>query len=363
MGWSQRPTGLTLYHPTSTYRGYTLFSPNGGTEAYLVDMEGHFVHRWRHEAGIGYGLLLPNGNFLFRDSGGLSAMPGANAIRELNWDGDLVWEYRNPALRRHNRLANGNNLFLLYEEISEELSRRVQGGFTTPTDPPRMQGDLVAEVTPDGEVVYEWRSSEQLDTAEDMICPLEGRASWGAANDLTSLDDGNFLISFRSLSSVALVDRSSGEFVWKWGPGEISHQHHPTRLVNGNILLLDNGCHRRGLSYSRVIEVDPANSEVVWEYHGDPLTSFFTHFTGGADRLHSGNTLITEGNTGRILEVTAVSEVVWEYINPFISSGLQGFTNGVFRAHRYGPDYPAFLDRDLDPASCPNLNRLYGGGP
>ncbi len=205
MGWSQRPTGLTLYQPTSTYRGYTLFSPNGGTEAYLVDMEGHFVHRWRHDAGIGYGFLLPNGNFLFRDSGGLSAMPGANAVRELNWDGDLVWEYRNPAVRRHNRLANGNNLFLLYEEISEELSRRVQGGFTTPTDPPRMQGDLVAEVTPDGEVVYEWRSSEHLDTAEDMICPLEGRASWGAANDLTALDDGNFLISFRSLSSVALV--------------------------------------------------------------------------------------------------------------------------------------------------------------
>ena len=73
--------------------------------------------------------------------------------------------------------------------------------------------------------------------------------------------------------------------------------------------------------------------------------------------------MITEGNTGRILEVTAASEVVWEYINPFFSSGLQGFTNGVFRAHRYGPDYPAFLDRDLDPASYPNLNRLYGGGP
>ena len=224
-----------------------------------------------------------------------------------------------------------------------------------------MLGDLVVETEPDGTVVYEWRSGQHLNPQEDVICPLESRGSWGGANDLTALEDGNFLISFRILDTVALVDRRTGDFSWKWGPGHISHQHHPTRLENGHVLLLDNGAHRRGLSYSRVVEVDPSTNQIVWEYRGEPLMSFFTHFTGGAQRLPNGNTLITEGLNGRLFEVTATNEVVWEYISPFLAHGTQGLANGVFRAHRYGPDHPALAGRDLDPARHGSMNRLYGG--
>ena len=362
MGWSHRTTGLIHYQPSSAYRGYTLFSPNGGDDAFLIDMEGRFVHRWHSDMGINYGFLLPSGNLLFRTNSTASqGRPGSDAIQEVDWDGNLVWEYRNPMLRRHCRLANGNNLFLLYEEISAELSRQVQGGFPTAADPERMTGDLVVEITSSGSVVNEWRSSGHLNPQEDIICPLESRASWGGANDLTAVEDSQFLISFRILNTVALVDRSTGEFVWKWGPGQISHQHNPTRLADGHVLLLDNGCHRRGLSYSRVIEVDPETNEIVWEYHGEPLVAFFTHFTGGAERLPNGNTLITEGNSGRLFEVTPSREVIWEYTSPFFARGQQGVANGVFRAHRYGPEHPALQGRDLDPDKHANLNRLYGG--
>lgn len=372
MGWSDRPSGMTRYDPPHAYRGYTLFSPNGGDDAYLVDMEGNFVHRWHFDQGINYGFLLPNGNILFRTNGGFQGRPGSDAIVELDWDGQPVWEYRNPLLRRHCRLANGNNLLLLYEPISEGLTRQVRGGFNSANDPAQMMGDLVVETDPAGDIVYEWRSADRLDPVEDVICPLEGRGSWGGANDLTAIDppavdplnngDGNFLISFRILNTVALVDRQSGEFRWKWGPGQISHQHNPTFLADGHVLLLDNGAHRRGLSYSRVIEVDPENNGIVWEYRGTPLNSFFTHFTGGAQRLANGNTLITEGANGRLFEVTPNGEVVWEYISPFFAEGNNGMANGVFRAHRYGPDDPAVRGRDLDPSRHGNLNRLYGGG-
>ena len=309
MGWSDRPTGLTRYDPPHAFRGYTLFSANGGDDAYLVDMEGRFVHRWHSDQGINYGFLLPNGNLLFRTNGGSAGRPGSDAIVEMDWHGEPVWEYRNPLLRRHCRLTNGNNLLLLYEPISEELTRQVQGGFISPNDPARMTGDLVVETNPAGEIVYEWRSSDHLDPAEDIICPLEGRGSWGGANDLTAVEqpsnrDAGFLISFRILNTVALADRATGEFCWKWGPGHISHQHNPTLLDNGHVLLLDNGAHRRGLSYSLVIEVDPEDNEIAWEYRGKPMNSFFTHFTGGAQRLANGNTLITEGANGRIFEVT-----------------------------------------------------------
>ena len=212
---------------------------------------------------------MPNGNLLFRDRGSTPNSPGSDAIREIDWESDLVWEYRNTDLRRHCRLANGNNFFLCNsdEVIPPELTLRVQGGFSTPSDPERMGGDRVLEVTPDGSTVNEWRSEDQLDPQQHVICPLEGRAAWGGANDI-STPDGTFLISFRILDTVAIADRATGKFKWQWGPGQISHQHNPTLLANGNVLLLDNGAHRRGLSSSRVVEVDPANNEIVWQYRG-----------------------------------------------------------------------------------------------
>ena len=79
MTTSYRPTGLTRHHSAGAYRGYTLFSPNGGDEAFLIDMEGNFVHRWHYPGGINYGFLLDNGNLLFRDQG--SNPPGADHIR------------------------------------------------------------------------------------------------------------------------------------------------------------------------------------------------------------------------------------------------------------------------------------------
>ena len=118
--------------------------------------------------------------------------------------------------------------------------------------------------------------------------PPGGRAGWGGANDLTAPDDDSFLISFRVLDTVAIVDRTTGEFTWKWGRGQISHQHHPTRLPNGHVLLLDNGAHRRGISFSRVVEVDPGTNEIVWEYHGEPLMSFFTDFTAARSGCPTG---------------------------------------------------------------------------
>ena len=357
---SLQTMGLTRYHKAGAYRGYTLFSPNGGDDAYLVDMEGNFVHHWRYPGGIAYGFLLDNGNLLFRDLG--SSPPGADHIREIDWDSKLVWEHYDPSLRRHNRLPNGNNLFLLQRDrISAEMTSRVRGGFTAANDPEQMYGDQVVEVAPDGTELNVWRADDHMNPETDVICPLEARVAWCGANDLTSSPDGNsFLISFRVLDTIALVERSSGEITWKWGAGIISHQHHPTFLDNGNVLLLDNGSHRRGLSYSRVVEVAPHSGEIVWQYQGRPTVSFFTHFTGGAERLPNGNTLITEGQKGRIFEVTPANEVVWEYVSPFVVPSQFGMANAVFRAHRYGPDHPALQGRELAPERLGNLNRLYG---
>ena len=70
MGWSiNRPTGLTWHQPGLATPGYTLFTPHGDDHAYLMDIQGRIVHRWRFtHIRPGYGRLLTNGNLLMTGS-------------------------------------------------------------------------------------------------------------------------------------------------------------------------------------------------------------------------------------------------------------------------------------------------------
>ena len=372
MGWSiHHPVGLIHHTPTACYRGYTLFSTTrGGQYANLIDMNGNVVHRWHSDEGIHYAYLLDNGNLLCRtappkDAGGIETIGGSSAgVLELDWDGNLVWAYRDDMLHHdYERLPNGNTLLLLWERLSEDLAAQVQGGYDEDFAP-GMQGDLVREVTPDGATVSEWRAWEHLDVNEDVICPLEARREWSHGNTLNVTPNGDLLVSYRQISAVGIVDRATGAFKWKWGPGEIYHQHNPRWLASGRVLIFDNGAHRRGASRSRVIEVDPTTNEIHWEYQGAPDISFYSYNISGAERLPNGNTLICEGAPGRLFEVTPRGEVVWEYINPFFAcretaGGKQAEqSNATFRCHRYGADHPALSGRDLDPARYASLNRL-----
>ena len=384
MGWSNHhPNGLIHYSPQGAYRGYTLITNVSGHDSRLIDMEGRVCHAWHSDEGIGYAYLLPNGNlllrtgpaaeevsFLSRPERELLPIGGrtvAGAILELDWDSNVVWEYRYPLLHHDfERLPNGNTLVLTWELMPDEVTRQVKGGHESSHGGAGMLGDTVREVTPAGEVVYEWNSWEYLDVEEDRICFLEGRAEWTHQNTLNVTPEGDLVVSFRQTDTVGIVDRASGDFRWKWGRGNISHQHNPTMLGNGRVLIFDNGPHKSGFTHSRVIEVDPATNEIAWEYRGDPPISFYSYHISGAERQPNGNTLICEGAPGRIFEVTPGKEIVWEYINPFmarsgygVGGSISGMANSVFRAHRYGYDHPALAGKDLDPEKYANLNRLY----
>jgi hypothetical protein len=134
-------------------------------------------------------------------------------------------------------------------------------------------------------------------------------------------------------------------------------------LPNGHVLIFDNGTHRRGgPSHSRVLEVDPSTDEVVWTYQAKVVLAFTSFMVSGAERLSNGGTLITEGATGRIFEVTPEGETVWEYVSGFMPSGRFGSTPAIFRAHRYELDDPRFAGRDLDPGRWAEATRLLQEG-
>ena len=359
MAWTRnRPLGLVYRDADLAEAGYTLFSTVRDHHATLVDDEGRIVHRWRHPQGIQYARLLSNGNLLLHalapeDAGGVEQIGGSSAaLYELDWDGNVVWEYQNPMLHHDfYRLDSGNQLVLLWRKLPEDVSARVRGGHHHEEDPDVMWGDVIQEITPAGEPVREWCSWEHLSFEEDVSCPLESHKEWTHLNSIDVTPAGEWLLSFRLTSTVGLVDPASGAFNWKWGPETLSHQHHASMLESGNVLIFDTGCHRRrGPSFSKVVEVDPSSDEIVWSYRADVVLAFYSFMSSGAQRLVGGDTFITEGATGRLFEVTPEGETVWEYVSGLISEGRFGPTPAIFRAHRYALDDARLAGRELDPA-------------
>jgi hypothetical protein len=363
-----RQLGLTVYKPDKAFHGYTLFAPMTGTSAYLIDMQGHIVHRWRLPYRPGdYGYLLDNGHLLVGGRTGKGPVPfggRSGSIIELDWHGQVVWEYVEDTLHHDFcRLPNGNTMVLGWEPIPAEMVKRVKGGQAGTEHERGIWCDYFREITPDKQMAWEWHAYQHLDPDADAICPLDRRQEWTHANTCEVLPDGNLLTSFRLLNTVAIIDKPSGRFLWKWGKDELGHQHDPNPLPNGHILIFDNGFHtvRPGPgAQSRVIEVDPQTNAIVWKYEARPGWEFFSYFISGAQRLPNGNTLICEGMTGRLFEVTHEGEIVWQYTNPFFGEDERfGRVNLVFRAYRYSPDFPGFDGKDLDPARYAWLNHLY----
>jgi hypothetical protein len=100
-----------------------------------------------------------------------------------------------------------------------------------------MYSDYLAELTPAGKTVWEWRTWEHLDPVLDGISEVQApRTMWAQGNSVEELPDGDILASFRPTSTVVRISRKTGEIVWKLGPPTVAGQHAPTMLGNGNVL-------------------------------------------------------------------------------------------------------------------------------
>ena len=352
--------GLRAYDPERAFPGFTLFAPlTGGGKVYLIDMHGEIAHSWTMPYSPGlYGHLTPHGTLLYNgkvpeESERFIADKGwkGGAILEATWDGQVLWELRQPD-HHHDGilLRNGNVLLLCLGEVPEAVLNELRGAYPDRTPDGPMFADYFVEMTNGGEAVWEWRSWEHLDPQMDApMWPREDLEEWTHGNTVFELPNGDILTSFRDLSTIAIVDRASGEFTWRYGAPNLAQQHAPVGLENGHILVFDNGTRRSDafMPYSRVLEIDPATDEVVWRYEEKQNVDFFAPHLSSAQRLPNGNTLICEGTFGRFFEVTAEGETVWEYVNPFFASPPgkpdKPVRNAVFRAYRYSAEQIAAM--------------------
>ncbi len=365
MAWIRnRPLGLVYRDKAKSSGGYTLFSPVRGRHADLLDEQGRIVHQWHHPEGVQHLKLLGNGNLLIHalppsDAEGAENIGGCSAaLFELDHDSNVVWEYRDVYMHHdYVRLSNGNTLVARWAKLPPDFAARVQGGHVSPDDPDWMWGDVVREIAPDGSTVAEWRSWEHLSVDHHIKCPLESRKEWTHLNSIELTPEGDWLLSFRLTSTVAIVDGTTGDVRWRWGPDTLSHQHHATWLENGNVLIFDNGCHRREApSFSQIVEVDRETKEVVWSYKAEVILAFYSFMISGCERLSNGNTLITEGATGRLFEVTAEGETVWEYVSPWVVPSRFGPSPAVFRAYRIPEGDSRLAGLALSPVPYETLN-------
>ena len=386
MGYSPfRATGLTHHNAGRSFKGYTLFNPLGTQYVILLNMQGQIVHKWVFDdITPGYARLLDNGNLLLQ-SVEKSLAPegprlehhtadipittrvghlGANAslLREVDWDNNTVWEYKNEVIHHDfSRLPNGNTVTVEWVDMPDEVARQVRGGIRSrKRNLAPMLGDEIIEIDPSGKEVWRSKIWQLQDPVKDAICFLEDRVEWSHINGLDVNADGQIVFSGRWNSRVGIVDRNSGDLIWSCGKDQLYHQHNPTWLKNGNVQIFDNGMHRPGSPRSRVVEVDPKTDKVEWEYTASPDVSFLSGHISGAERQENGNTLVCEGAAGRLFEITSSGEIVWEWINPFVGEMRGSPASWIFRAHRYSPEHPALAGRELDPAAHADMNRLYG---
>ncbi len=385
--------GLTEWKVEKACAGYTIFAPmvqcdkqldeKGQSYVYMIDMKGDIVHHWTIPGLMRmHGELLENGNLLcsFSEPGrqnpnGLAF--SSSGIVELDWDSNIVWKHEDPMHDCHDRcrLRNGNTLYLRYAPLTPEEQAKVQGG-TPGTEPGgQMYTFEMIEVTPDGKEVDNLRLADILDPEIDIFTPHATREVWPGLNSVEELADGRIISTSYNMSMIYIWNRKERKVDWRYGnkPGkQISFPHDPTELENGNILVFDNGryyvANPDGSSavfppdFSRILEIDPKTEETVWEYRADNPVDFYSTYISSAQRLHNGNTLIDEGATGRLFEVTPNKEIVWEYINPFYTNSGNRFgkLNAVFRAHRYPFNYPGLAGKKFDLEAEQPINQLYG---
>lgn len=355
-GESEGKAGVTSYNPDRVFPGLNLYASRNLARAFLMEMDGKTVHSWSAK-------IDPTDTWQhveMVDRRDLLAVVKDKRLIRLGWDSEVRWSADG---RFHHDLAVDPSGMILALTRTDRVIRRdgrpciiLDDGITTLDARGRILDtvslyDILKDRIDPGrfEEITKWTLS--LTGIRTMLGSFAGSrflVGNGIPPDLLHANSleivrqtvngvckrGDLLLSICELDLVVILDRRTKEIVWEWGPGYLSKQHHPTQLANGNILIFDNGVKQ---GRSRVIELDPRDKRIVWEYTGDPSETFFSLSRGAAQRLPNGNTLITESDSGHVFEVDLRGEIVWEFFNSQLKP-KERQRAAIYRMLRIGQD-------------------------
>lgn len=338
--------------------GLNFYVSGHASEAVLMTMGGEVVHRWHTE----FKTVFPDRDdmgdaaqwfrraHLFENGDLLAVFPGWRGVDLTDAQdlGGLVLLDKDSNVRWSISQSYHHDVFVdeagtIYGLVSDlrRIPELVPEGL--------LIDDSISVISPEGVERKRVSLIEALKRSSyaSLLDGVNGRNDPLHANTIEVMDGsleqispiyrkGNVLVSLRTLNTIGIVDLAREQFVWAL-TGQWTHQHQPTVLADGHILLFDN-LGNNGVS--KVIEIDPFTQEIVWAYEGTKENGFFSAFSGSNQRLSNGNTLIVESNAGHAFEVTPQKELVWEFYNPARGGEHQEFIATMFDLVRLAPDFP-----------------------
>jgi hypothetical protein len=325
------PSELTHYDKSKAYNGYTLFTPFGSQETFLMDMEGNLVHAWSLPDQFNvekHAYLLENGNLLRAVKKGMDRRASYQPhYQEVDWEGNIINEVRDTRkgycghhdfLKVWNKKLKAYTLFIVsIKTITHEEAVAV-GCDLNKRKNYRSEPDGVVEIDMDGNVIWEWNISDHLiqDVSPDLpnygiikdhpekLDPNFGagrRGDWIHTNSIDYNEILGHLVINNSVESefyvvdhdatffpgdpkksIALAASDAGDFVYRWG----------------NPAVYDAG---RGLSCddAECSEGDKQlffTHDIQWIRQGLPGAGHFLIFDNGAHHLKNTHSSIYEIN-------------------------------------------------------------------
>jgi hypothetical protein len=266
----------TVHYVPSDFPGYTVTSsPGAGTEDVLMNPNGDYaVIVDRSGAPLYYRTFLPDDLENFQQStlpdGTVVYSFTVGVIDPSGWTLGVdhlmddhfndIGDYELPAYAQHGVLpAEGHEMMVLgdqhyvaisYVERTLDLSQLNPAWSSTA----RVMSDVMQEVD-QGSVLLEWDSASVSALYADSVYDNAFGSSLSDYLHLNSIDidpaDGNFVVSFRHASSIAELDRHTGQILWTLGGKEdqfgltgdqvFSMQHHVRMHPDGTMTVFDNG--------------------------------------------------------------------------------------------------------------------------
>jgi len=302
---------IRQYNPKKSYAGFNLGFYERRVPI-IFDMQGRIVHSWP--------LVRATGRVRLDREGRLTVVGTDNLVKRYAWDGELIWYFQLPDAHNFPHhdvmlMENGNTMILAHDGHSHL--------------------DYLYEVNRERDVVWEWwyeDHKQELPAWEaDSTDPTHTNSirelppnRWFSGGD-ERFRPGNILMSSRSLNTIFIVDKQTGEVVWQYSE-EMDHQHEAVMVPEGQngdglIMVFNNG--RDSLYTSRrtlVQAINPVEGTVDWEYGSK---YFYSTIAGTAQLLPDNNVLITSSHGGRAFEIRPRGRIVWEWVPPFKPMRLQ----------------------------------------
>jgi hypothetical protein len=352
-GFADGRSGVVVHEPGRASAGFTHFTNSGGCSAHLVDMNGKLVHAWSHHPCHQWDntFLQPDGSlFALHQLEPEEPTPYDNMrarhLLKLDATGKLVWMRQLPVHHDVEALPGGRLAVLTYRhrlfgEVDEQVT--VRDNFITILD----SEGAVLEQASITDMLLAAGPAFGLKKVKTRMAELMLEIDLLHANSIQWINHPELaarhpmfagehvLACVRNQDRLVVFDWTAKRLVWSWGRGELSMPHDAQVLPNGNFLVFDNGV---ATKRSRVVELDPLQRRIVWQYPPGDENLFYSKSRGSAQRLANGNTLITDAEHSTSFEVTPSGEKVWEFRNPNVGAKGRPFT--MTRSRRYVPSKP-----------------------